>query len=397
MRPARSPSASRRPRRRATGSSPRPRTASSARAWPRSGWPAIARAAGVSAGLVHYHFDTKEQLFAEVLSYSSAVSDELTEQALAGPGRSRPSGCRRSSTAACPATSSSPTTGCSGRSSTCSASATRTWPRSGPRSTRTSTPPWPTSSRAGVEPGVFDTDARPAVAGRDRGRPVRRPRRAGPGARPRPRPRGGPQPRSRPPSGVLVGHDGPLPAPRGLRGRGRCMIPRPRRALASPLEGGFLTGGLALGATTGAARLRLHPRRRRGEPSCRSRPRRRSTATSSTSTGPTTSTRAVQGLPAGVRRQDHPVQLRLDGGDVRQDRGRQPVRHRLPDRQVGGQAARARARSAPSTTTSSPTPTRSSTPAPTTTTRGTTRSRPSRCRSPSTRPASAGAPTRSTR
>ena len=61
------------------------------------------------------------------------------------------------------------------------------------------------------------------------------------------------------------------------------------------------------------------------------------------------------------------------------------------------QKLRARARSAPSTTTSSPTPTRSSTPAPTTTTPGTTTSRPSRCRSPSTRPASAGAPTRSTR
>ncbi len=42
----------------------------------------IAKAAGVSSGLLHYHFDTKEQLFAEVLTYSSAVSNELTEQAL---------------------------------------------------------------------------------------------------------------------------------------------------------------------------------------------------------------------------------------------------------------------------------------------------------------------------
>ena len=47
----------------------------------------IARAAGVSSGLLHYHFTTKEQLLVEVLSHSSAVSHELTERALeqAGP------------------------------------------------------------------------------------------------------------------------------------------------------------------------------------------------------------------------------------------------------------------------------------------------------------------------
>jgi AcrR family transcriptional regulator len=42
----------------------------------------IAKAAGVSSGLLHYHFDTKEQLFAEVLAWSSAASAELTAQAL---------------------------------------------------------------------------------------------------------------------------------------------------------------------------------------------------------------------------------------------------------------------------------------------------------------------------
>lgn len=42
----------------------------------------IAKAAGVSAGLVHYHFDTKEQLFAAVLSYSHGVSGVLNQQAL---------------------------------------------------------------------------------------------------------------------------------------------------------------------------------------------------------------------------------------------------------------------------------------------------------------------------
>ena len=46
----------------------------------------IARAAGVSSGLVHYHFATKEQLFTEVLSHSSAVSNALTEQALERAG-----------------------------------------------------------------------------------------------------------------------------------------------------------------------------------------------------------------------------------------------------------------------------------------------------------------------
>jgi AcrR family transcriptional regulator len=47
---------------------------------------AIAREAGVSSGLLHYHFDTKEQLFAEVLSYSGAVSMALTEQAMERAG-----------------------------------------------------------------------------------------------------------------------------------------------------------------------------------------------------------------------------------------------------------------------------------------------------------------------
>lgn len=46
----------------------------------------IAKAAGVSSGLVHYHFDTKEQLFTDVLSHSSAVSHALTERALERAG-----------------------------------------------------------------------------------------------------------------------------------------------------------------------------------------------------------------------------------------------------------------------------------------------------------------------
>ena len=46
----------------------------------------IARTAGVSAGLLHYHFDTKELLFGEVLKYSHAVSAELNQRAMAGAG-----------------------------------------------------------------------------------------------------------------------------------------------------------------------------------------------------------------------------------------------------------------------------------------------------------------------
>jgi AcrR family transcriptional regulator len=47
---------------------------------------AIARAAGVSAGLLHYHFDTKELLFGEVLTYSHRVSSELNQRAMASAG-----------------------------------------------------------------------------------------------------------------------------------------------------------------------------------------------------------------------------------------------------------------------------------------------------------------------
>ncbi len=48
----------------------------------------IAKAAGVSAGLLHYHFDTKEQLFADVLTYSHGVSAVLNQQAMNRAGDS---------------------------------------------------------------------------------------------------------------------------------------------------------------------------------------------------------------------------------------------------------------------------------------------------------------------
>jgi AcrR family transcriptional regulator len=46
----------------------------------------IAGRAGVSAGLLHYHFDTKELLFGEVLKYSHEASAELNQRAMAGAG-----------------------------------------------------------------------------------------------------------------------------------------------------------------------------------------------------------------------------------------------------------------------------------------------------------------------
>lgn len=46
----------------------------------------IARTAGVSAGLLHYHFETKELLFGEVLRYSHEVSAELNRRALDNAG-----------------------------------------------------------------------------------------------------------------------------------------------------------------------------------------------------------------------------------------------------------------------------------------------------------------------
>jgi AcrR family transcriptional regulator len=48
----------------------------------------IAREAGVSTALLHYHFDTKERLFAEVLAFSYERSAELDQAALDQAGGS---------------------------------------------------------------------------------------------------------------------------------------------------------------------------------------------------------------------------------------------------------------------------------------------------------------------
>lgn len=50
----------------------------------------IAKAAGVSTGLLHYHFDTKERLFAEVLVWSDKRSDVLDQEARRDDGRRPP-------------------------------------------------------------------------------------------------------------------------------------------------------------------------------------------------------------------------------------------------------------------------------------------------------------------
>ena len=46
----------------------------------------IARRAGVSPGLLHYHFETKERLFADVLVHSSDVSSSLNQEVMARAG-----------------------------------------------------------------------------------------------------------------------------------------------------------------------------------------------------------------------------------------------------------------------------------------------------------------------
>lgn len=48
----------------------------------------IAKEAGVSTALLHYHFDTKERLFAEVLAYSFGRSSELDRAAMDRAGSS---------------------------------------------------------------------------------------------------------------------------------------------------------------------------------------------------------------------------------------------------------------------------------------------------------------------
>jgi AcrR family transcriptional regulator len=50
----------------------------------------IAKAAGVSTGLLHYHFDTKERLFAEVLVWSNKRSSVLDQEAIRVAGQRPP-------------------------------------------------------------------------------------------------------------------------------------------------------------------------------------------------------------------------------------------------------------------------------------------------------------------
>jgi AcrR family transcriptional regulator len=50
----------------------------------------IAKAAGVSTGLLHYHFDTKERLFAEVLVWSDKRSSAVDREARRDDGRRPP-------------------------------------------------------------------------------------------------------------------------------------------------------------------------------------------------------------------------------------------------------------------------------------------------------------------
>ena len=170
----------------------------------------IARTAGVSSGLLHYHFDTKELLFGEVLTYSHAVSAELNQRALDGAGE--------------------------GPAERLSSFLDRCLPSDEQRAHE-----WllwqelallcirdPHLAKVGadlyedlyvtvtdivadgVAAGRLHDLARPADAGGDGGRPHRRARRPGPGQRPH---LGLEQARTMLATsvGILVGHDGPLP------------------------------------------------------------------------------------------------------------------------------------------------------------------------------------------
>ena len=353
----------------------------------------IAKEAGVSSGLVHYHFATKEQLFAEVLSYSHGLPRPHRAGPAAGAGvqpaqrlsafldRCLPSDerlthdwliwqeldllCLRAARAR----------------------QGRRRPLRGPLRLRRR------DHHRRHRGGRLRPPCRRPGSGRGRGRAVRRPRRPRPGAPPRPaleQARAG-RARRRP--------DGrprrPAPPPDAPSRRPVHDPSGPPSPVAPCSRGAWRWADGGLGAATGCAYFPSETKAKVKLPAVgQGEDRRRPHLLQ---LGRLPRPERVQGLRAGVRRQGHPVQLRLDGGDVRQAPGRQPVRHRLPDRQVGAEAARRGQGPRRSTTTSSPTPTRSSTPAPTSTTRGTTTSPPSRSPSPSTRPGSAGAPTRSTR
>ena len=186
------------------------------------------------------------------------------------------------------------------------------------------------------------------------------------------------------------------PAPRAARRRSRRMTRRRRHAARR----GSSRRGRPSAARRGRSTSPAAPTSATTPgptPRCRIGEGRRSTATSSTSTGPTTShPQRAQGLPEGVRRQDHRVQLRLDGGHVRQDpAGNQydiifPIAKWVVKLRREGKLRADRPRPAHQRRPGlllrlllqRPVVRR--------------RSRASRCRSPSTRPASAGAPTRST-
>ena len=172
----------------------------------------IARTAGVSAGLLHYHFDTKELLFGEVLKASHEVSAELNQRAMADAGE--------------------------GPAERLSSFLERCLPSDQQRADE-----WllwqelallcirdPHLAKVGAElyedlyatvadivregltAGVFDDRARPAVYGRDGGGPHRRARRRVLAGDPN---IGLEEARATIATtvGMLVGHDGPLPPP----------------------------------------------------------------------------------------------------------------------------------------------------------------------------------------
>ena len=109
----------------------------------------IAMDAGVSAALVHYHFESREPCWSR-RSTTPTRSPATCARSTPPTARRRPSGCGRSSTRACRCPAPSATTGCCGSSSGCARRATRSCGRRArPASTAACTNGSPTRSPSG--------------------------------------------------------------------------------------------------------------------------------------------------------------------------------------------------------------------------------------------------------
>ena len=151
------------------------------------------------------------------------------------PARAPPSGCRRSSTAACPATSSAPHEWLLWQELALLCIRDPHLAKVGAELYEDLYVTVADIVREGLAAGVFDDHARPEAARRDGGRPHRRPRRPGAGGRPQPRARAGAhhhRHHGRRPGRPRRAAPAPAPSKAGPR-----HDPAPRSRLARPRGG----------------------------------------------------------------------------------------------------------------------------------------------------------------